>query len=277
MRWKQFLTPVNSLTPSEAKAFIADQAAGSYRLLDVRQPKEYAEKHLPGSILMPLPGLADRLDELERDLPLIVYCAGGGRSRIAAQLLTGQDFKEVYNLQGGINAWFGHTATSRFDAGMTVFTGDETLLESLILAYGLEGGLEGLYRETNVQTDDQTIAKTLFDLVMGEAEHKQKIFDLYCHYDSKAPDQQTFEATVVAPTMEDGITLNDLVQQHASLPPTLHDMFDLAIMTEVQTLDLYARCVNKSDDAEIRTILLALADEKKVHLAIVAAWKDQML
>jgi len=48
-------------------------------LLDVRQPEEHAEKNIPGSILIPLGELPDRIDELEayRDGEIIVYCRSG--------------------------------------------------------------------------------------------------------------------------------------------------------------------------------------------------------
>ena len=87
MRWKQFFTPVKSFNVDEAKDFI-DRVPG-YRLtlLDVRQPGEYESEHIPGAKLIPLPDLNDRMTELDADKPTIVYCAIGGRSRMAAQML----------------------------------------------------------------------------------------------------------------------------------------------------------------------------------------------
>ena len=73
MRWKQFLTPVQSIDAEEAKNYIATHQEGTYTLLDVRQPKEHAQEHLPGSRLIPLPELTDRLGELDPQTPVIVY------------------------------------------------------------------------------------------------------------------------------------------------------------------------------------------------------------
>jgi len=73
MLWKGFLSPVDNLEVEEARAFLADHDPGDYLLLDVRQPSEYQEGHIPGARLIPLPQLADRLDELERDKPVIAY------------------------------------------------------------------------------------------------------------------------------------------------------------------------------------------------------------
>ena len=98
MRWKQFFTPVRSLTAGKARDFIKDHSAGSITILDVRQSEEYKSGHIPGSKLIPLPDLSSRLNELDKDKPTIVYCAIGGRSRIAAQMLAGKGFDNIYNL-----------------------------------------------------------------------------------------------------------------------------------------------------------------------------------
>jgi hypothetical protein len=63
----------------------------------------------------------------------------GGRSRAAAQILTGKGFKTVYNLKGGIKAWNGHSAAGPAEMGMMLLKGDERPAEIIILAYGMEG------------------------------------------------------------------------------------------------------------------------------------------
>jgi rhodanese-related sulfurtransferase len=73
MRWKEFLTPAKSMDSAEAKAFMAQNREGSYTLLDVRQPAEYEKERIPGSLLIPLPELSDRLSELDPEKPLIAY------------------------------------------------------------------------------------------------------------------------------------------------------------------------------------------------------------
>jgi hydroxyacylglutathione hydrolase len=73
--------------------------------IDVRTPLEREQKAISGSTSVPLNRLLDRLDELPRDRPLIVYCAGGYRSSIAASLLRRQGFAHVSEIAGGITAW----------------------------------------------------------------------------------------------------------------------------------------------------------------------------
>jgi hydroxyacylglutathione hydrolase len=88
----------------------ADRVAGAAPdrapvLVDVRAPGERQQKRIAGSIGLPLNRLGERLAELPTDRPLLVYCAGGYRSSIAASLLQRQGFAQVSEIAGGITAW----------------------------------------------------------------------------------------------------------------------------------------------------------------------------
>jgi sulfur-carrier protein adenylyltransferase/sulfurtransferase len=73
-------------------------------LLDVREPFEYEIVNLKGQ-LIPLGELPARLDELDTEQEIVVYCHHGNRSRYAAEFLQAQGFRSVKNLTGGIDAW----------------------------------------------------------------------------------------------------------------------------------------------------------------------------
>jgi glyoxylase-like metal-dependent hydrolase (beta-lactamase superfamily II)/rhodanese-related sulfurtransferase len=88
----------------------ADRVAGaapgkSPVLVDVRAPNEREQKRIPDSIGLPLNHLTERLAELPTDRPILVYCAGGYRSSIAASLLQCRGFAQVGEIAGGITAW----------------------------------------------------------------------------------------------------------------------------------------------------------------------------
>jgi hydroxyacylglutathione hydrolase len=99
----------SSLTASTERIgalLAAERLASEHPLLvDVRSPREHDAKHIVGSASMPLNHLAERLGELPRDRPIIVHCAGGYRSSIAASLLMREGFTHVSELAGGIAAW----------------------------------------------------------------------------------------------------------------------------------------------------------------------------
>ena len=87
-------------------ALAAEQlASGEPLAVDVRAPRERDEKFVAGSVGIPLNHLAERLKELPTDRPLLVYCAGGYRSSIAASLLQRQGFTRVAEIAGGLAAW----------------------------------------------------------------------------------------------------------------------------------------------------------------------------
>ena len=73
MRWKQLLTPVRSMDSEELKQYIKEHKEGTFTLLDVRQPAEYEREHIPGSTLIPLPELHNRIEELDPEKPIVAY------------------------------------------------------------------------------------------------------------------------------------------------------------------------------------------------------------
>ncbi len=74
-------------------------------LLDVRTPREHAFAAIAGDVFLPLHELPERLDDLPRDRPIVVYCHLGGRSAQAVGYLRGHGFPQAINLEGGIDAW----------------------------------------------------------------------------------------------------------------------------------------------------------------------------
>jgi rhodanese-related sulfurtransferase len=74
-------------------------------LLDVRDPEQYADRHIPGAISMPLATLDDRADELDPDSEIILVCANGQLSLQAARMLLDLGFNKVFTLDGGMDAW----------------------------------------------------------------------------------------------------------------------------------------------------------------------------
>lgn len=77
-------------------------------LLDVRTDSEYAEAHIPGSILLPLHEIETRLPEIPNGgTPIAVICSHGFRSISACRFLSEHGFRPLFNLQGGLDTWPG--------------------------------------------------------------------------------------------------------------------------------------------------------------------------
>ena len=73
--------------------------------IDVRTPHERLQKHIGGSLGIPLSHLTEDMQKLPKNRALLVYCAGGYRSSIAASLLQGGGFDRVSEIAGGIVGW----------------------------------------------------------------------------------------------------------------------------------------------------------------------------
>lgn len=76
---------------------------GGATLLDVRTDGEWSAGHLPGATLIPVQELPERIAEVPRDRPVVVYCQSGGRSAHAAEMLAAAGY-DVHDL-GGIGSW----------------------------------------------------------------------------------------------------------------------------------------------------------------------------
>jgi rhodanese-related sulfurtransferase len=74
-------------------------------ILDVRQPAEFQEGHIEGSVLIPLDQLPERYKELSKDVDIVVACRSGGRSARAIQFLEAQGYSRLWNLVGGNMQW----------------------------------------------------------------------------------------------------------------------------------------------------------------------------
>jgi len=78
--------------------------AGAF-ILDVRQPEEWNEYHVPGSTLIPLGELESRVKELPRDKQIVVVCRSGNRSATGRDILLRAGFPQVTSLAGGLSQW----------------------------------------------------------------------------------------------------------------------------------------------------------------------------
>jgi rhodanese-related sulfurtransferase len=80
------------------------QLSAGGRLIDVREPAEYDEAHVPGAVLVPLATVPDHVDAFRGDGPTYVICRTGGRSMRACEFVAEHGI-DVVNVAGGTMAW----------------------------------------------------------------------------------------------------------------------------------------------------------------------------
>ena len=77
------------------------------KVLDVREPAEFATGVIQGAVLIPLGQVEKRIGELDglKDRPMLVVCGSGGRSAQAIKVLSKYGFTKLTNIKGGMSAW----------------------------------------------------------------------------------------------------------------------------------------------------------------------------
>jgi len=109
--WEKMGLPVTAgdikdVEPAELHRILQNCTDGDCpAIVDVREPWEFRQGHVPGARLIPLGQLSSRVKELDPEKPVAVICASGNRSQSAAALLGQKGFKTVYNVSGGTGAW----------------------------------------------------------------------------------------------------------------------------------------------------------------------------
>lgn len=108
--WQAMGLPVTSgdvqdIQPDELQALLQSGNGDRPLVVDVREPWEFEQGHIPGAVLIPLGDLGRSVDDLDPQQPVAVVCATGSRSQSAAALFGQKGFETVYNVVGGTMRW----------------------------------------------------------------------------------------------------------------------------------------------------------------------------
>ena len=99
---------IENITPQEAFTLIQNNKTNSgFVILDVRTPEEFADGHIENTINIDFYSktFRDELGKLDKNKTYLIYCQSGNRSGKTLDMMTELNFKEVYNMLGGILAW----------------------------------------------------------------------------------------------------------------------------------------------------------------------------
>lgn len=191
----------------------------------------------------------------------------GGRSRVAAQLLAGKGFKEVYNLQGRMRAWNGAKAFGPKELNMELLQGDETPAEITLFAYGMETALGSFYSVMSERVEDKALGELFRKLANIEQRHKEMVFSLYRSIEASGMDLPSFESSVKVKVMEGGFDIEAFLTENEPFMKTVPDALNVAMMIETQAMDLYLRYADKSREVSTKGVLFKIAEEEKAHLS----------
>lgn len=200
----------------------------------------------------------------------------GGRSRAAAQLLSGEGFQKVYNLKGGMAAWQGLKAFGPIEMGMESLTGDENVTDIISLAYGMENGLQEFYHQAKGLVEGKETVTLLVKLGDIEEQHKERLFHLYLSLNPISLKKQDFEINLVSRMMEGGFTTEEFLEKNRDVLKGTSDVLGIAMMLEAQALDLYLRYSRKTKDEKSRDVLYGIAEEEKAHLSSLGQMMERI-
>ena len=273
---KSLFGQVPAITPEELRRFLDQHPPDSYTLLDVRQPGEYEKEHLPGARLIPLPQLSQRLEEVDRERPVQVYCAIGGRSRAAAEMLLGRGFKDVRSLKGGIRAWQGHTAAGPLQSPAPLFQGEQSLAAFLLAAHGMELELARFYEDlAQAMAGEQEAASLLRRLAGIEERHRQKVRQLFLEADPSPQQRQSLDEEWGPGLLEGGWSPDEMRDSALAAGLDRERVLSLAMMIEAQALDLYLRLAQSLEDKPGARVLEEIAKEEQAHLISLGQLMDK--
>lgn len=260
----QIFSEIPTWNVDQVRDYLDKHAPDQYTLLDVRQPEEYDEGHLPGARLIPVGELHERIGELEKTKPTIVYCRGGIRGGNGAAVLLNAEFKDVWNMAGGIMAWEDKVATGAPEAGMSWFEAAGSPEDYLALAWIIESGAKVFYERMAEKFAATDSADLFRSLAAAEEGHKDTLRDLYGQVSGQKGDPPEPDGVDAKDTMEGGVSISKALAWAEGQKAI--DVLEFAIAMEVNAYDRYLKVAQSLKDSKSEEILQRLAREEKAHL-----------
>jgi len=103
--WQRVIWPRMSGVKSLSAADYMQMRNQQHTLVDVRQLGEWQSMHASTALHIPLGEISQRMNEIPQEKPVVVICASGARSSMAATAIANAGYNEVYNFSGGMAAW----------------------------------------------------------------------------------------------------------------------------------------------------------------------------
>lgn len=269
MGFMELFKPTKQISAEQVKEYLSHHPSEEYCLLDVRQPAEYEQGHLPGARLIPLGEVAARADEMDPERLTIVYCRSGNRSNSAAALLVGAGHKNVLNMEGGMMAYNGITASGGPEAGMFCFPESLAPGDLAAVAWFLERGSQEFL--SSVRADAGDAGTLIGELILAKDAHKESLLKLY-------EGLTGLKASGDFPREVIGLPGDNVMAGCVKTPAaiewarskTASEVLELMLSLEANTLDLYLKLGRMVKSGEARSVFQTLAQEQEVSLNRIA-------
>ena len=260
-----------SITTDALRQYMSSHDENEYLLVDVRQPNEYRQGHIPGAQLIPLNDLEEQLNSLPSDRDVLFYCRSGARSRAASIFAAGSsaEIEKIFNVEGGIVAWNGQTL-SQFPR-LEIFEGIQNSADLLLKAMDLEKGAWRFYRHALEIYGELPFASAIVGLEKVEFAHAEKIFKIWRSLSNSQTRFEDLFDSLEGTILEGGESLQSAVERLEDISdnPCL-ELLEMALNIELSAYDLYRTLANLVDAADARDSLLKIAQAEKEHMRVLA-------
>lgn len=259
-----------SLSADELRRYLASHSEQDYLLVDVREPAEYRQGHLPGARLIPLLELEDMAAELPVTARKILYCHSGSRSLRAAAFLTlTHGVPEVFSLTGGLAAW--HGTVLHAPPRLEIFAGKGAPAQLVLQAMDLEKGARRFYLSLQRQLDLTVVRSTADLLAEAELHHSRRLYELLGNVSRSAPPPfDVLYGGLLGTVAESGMPLRALVSRVASAGPAgAAALLELGVEMEYRALDLYRTLAHDAALDVMQDCFVELADGEKHHIRLL--------
>ncbi len=289
---------IETYTPDSLKEFMRTHKEGSYELVDVRQPAEYSQGHIPGARFIPIPELEAVLggprSPLKAETPAIFYCARGHRSHVAAKMARDAGLHEVGHLEGGIAAWSGMSVPQA--PRLSVFGKDRDLTAMLRRAFDLEKAAYALYHDVRQKASGlgrESMCKLMDRIVDMELAHARQVYRQLAKRIPEPPPFETLFEAAGSDVLEGGYTPEDLgpwVDSVLDEDATCMETAELGLEIEYAAYDLYKSAaiairehaaggphLPEGEREEAASIFLTIAEQEKQHGRMLMDAFDDLL
>lgn len=191
-------------------------------------------------------------------------------------MLAGKGFESVLNVSGGIKAYQGNVAVGQEDLGLHLFTGDESIEDTLLTAYSLEQGLRQFYLSLIERVNADKIKKLFATLADIEIIHQDNLLAQYRSITGREISREQMAQAADDSAVEGGMTTEEYLNRFNADLDSSTEVIAMAMSIEAQALDLYERAARRSDDAETRSMLQKIANEEKTHLEHLGRLMDSL-
>lgn len=272
MIFGSFFNRAKSITTDEVRTLIKEKSTDQYCLLDVRQPGEYEQGHIPGARLIPLAELPTKLDQVKPEVVTIVYCRSGNRSRSGVGILNGAGLDNVYNMEGGILAYNGLVAAGPPEAGVFCFPENMTPQELIAMAWYIEDGTQSFFNAIKSTAQTPSLTSILTSLVEHKLAHKKSLSQLYQQISGRSAKDNFPDSVLNKPpqnVMAGCVSVSEAIEWAKDKEKA--DILDLMMALEANTLDVYLKLGRQVASNRAKATFIELSREEVRHLEQVAA------